>query len=175
MERAARENPDVDQVAIQTAIIAEQLGETEKAIATYRTLLAGNRLSGTQAGIVAGNLAWLLARPDTADEAAELVERAVRDLGPHPDLLDTRALVRLAKGQAALALEDMDDALLSPSAVKYVHLAAIRMAVNDLEGAKAALEQSQKLGLGDLNLQPDETRRVKQVEAAIAAGGRGDS
>jgi len=175
MEKAVRENPDGDQVAIQTAIIAEQLGEIEKAIGIYRKLLAENRLSGIQAGLVAGNLAWLLARPDTADEAGELVDRAVRDLGPHPDLLDTRALVRLAKGQTALALEDMDDALLSPSAVKYIHLAAIRMAVNDLEGAKSALEQSQKLGLGDLNLQPDEARRVEQVEAAIAAGGQGDS
>ena len=171
---ARRENPDSPDVEIQTALLADLLGRSDDAIRSYRDLLASNKLSQLQSGIVAGNLAWLLARPETADEASELVDRSIRELGPHPDVLDTRALVRLARGQTILALEDMDDALLSPTPIKYIHLAAIRVAANDIDGASAALEQSREAGLADLQLTAEEAARVEKVEAAIAAR-RGES
>ena len=169
--RAARhDNPEATDIEVQVALIDDLIGRSDEAADTYRALLAGNKLSGVQSGIVAGNLAWLLARPETADEAGEFVDRAIRELGPHPNVLDTRALVRLAKGQTNLALEDMEDAILAPSPVKYLHLAAVRLAAKDLDGARTALEQSREAGLAQQHLTPEDAERIKQVEDAIAAG-----
>ena len=89
---------------------------------------------------MAANLAWMLARPETADQGLQFVERAIQELGPLPDILDTRAMIRLAKGQTILALEDMNDAVLSPSPLKLLHLAAIQAEISDLPGARASFE-----------------------------------
>jgi len=168
LEAARRENPGSTEVLLQTTIAKESLGRTAEAEKDYRQLLATEDLGSVQAGIVAANLAWILARPDTADQASEYVERAIRELGPLPDVLDTRALIRLAKGQTILALEDMNDAVLTPSPLKLLHLATIQAKMSDLNAARTSFTRSKALGLGRERLTPDDSQRLEQVESFLA-------
>ena len=169
IEAIQRENPGSPEIALQAAIAKESLGRIAEAEQDYRQLLATEGLGDVQAGIVAANLAWILARPETADEALELVERAIRELGPLPDILDTRALIRLAKGQTILALEDMNDAVLSPSPLKLLHLATIQAELTDLKAASNSLAQAKALGLGRERLTPDDAARQERVESFLAS------
>ena len=172
IETARRENPDSDETMLQAAIAKEALGRTAEAEEDYRQLLASGGLGDVQSGIVAANLAWILARPETADQAMDFVERAIAELGPLPDILDTRALIRLAKGQTILALEDMNDAVLSPSPLKLLHLATIQAEISDLPGARASFARAKALGLGRERLSPDDATRLERVESFLASADR---
>ena len=169
--KTRRENPGAAEVAIQAAILEDALGLSEAAERSYRALLADDSISPVQRGVVAANLAWILARPESADEAADLVDRAVQTLGPLPDVLDTRALVRLAKGQTNLALDDMREAVIVPTALKYLHLAAAHVAASDIEAARAAFARSKALGLGNERLDERDVRRIETLESALALSG----
>ncbi len=172
IEAASRENPGSNETLLQAAIAKEALGHTAEAEEDYRQLLASGGLGDVQSGIVAANLAWMLARSETADQALELVEKAIQELGPLPDILDTRALIRLAKGQTILALEDMNDAVLSPSPLKLLHLAAIQTEISDLPGARASLARAKALGLGQERLGPDDASRLEKVESFLESADR---
>jgi alkanesulfonate monooxygenase SsuD/methylene tetrahydromethanopterin reductase-like flavin-dependent oxidoreductase (luciferase family) len=52
------------------------------------------------------NLASLLVGPESIDEARDLIDSAIVELGPNPTLLDTRALIWLAAGDTTRAIED---------------------------------------------------------------------
>ncbi|MFM7075045.1 MAG: tetratricopeptide repeat protein [Planctomycetaceae bacterium] len=173
LARLDRENPDAADVAIQVATLEEALGMTDEAERRYRALLAGERLNRMQTGVVAANLGWILARPEHAAEAAELVDRAVQIVGPISELLDTRALVRLANNQRILALEDIRDALLVPSAQKYLHLAVIQAESGDLDAAAEALQEARSLGLEDERLSADDATRLESLGRRLepVAGG----
>jgi hypothetical protein len=107
----------------------------------------------------------------TASQA--LIDAAVAELGPTTDLLDSRAMVRLAKGQSRQALEDVSDAiLLQPTPRNFLHLAVIQAALGDLEGAGDALATAREKALDEERLSPDDRRRLEKVEAAIKAGVR---
>ena len=168
LARLDRENPDSPEVAIQLATLEESLGMRDEAERRYRDLLAGDRLNRLQTGVVAANLGWILARPEHSDEALELVDRAVQILGPISELLDTRALVRLANDQKILALEDIRDALLVPSAQKHLHLAVIQAESGDLDAAADALEKARSLGLADERLSDDDVARLESLERRLA-------
>ena len=139
-------------------------------MSTYRELIAGGNLTPRQQGIANGNMAFHLATPEAAAEAAPLVERAIGELGPVPDLLDTRALIRLARGDVNSALEDMADAVLTPTAGRYLHLAMIHVAAGDLSAARVAFDKALTLGLGEERLSLADQDRRRSVEEALAAG-----
>jgi hypothetical protein len=97
----------------------------------------------------------------------------VAELGPTTDLLDSRAMVRLAKGQNRQALEDVSDAiLLQPTPRNFLHLAVIQAAMGDLKGAGDALATAREKALDEERLSPDDRRRLEKVEAAIKPGAR---
>lgn len=168
LARLDRENPDSTEVSIQMATLEESLGMTDAAERRYRALLDGDRLTRIQTGVVAANLAWLLARPERAEEAVALVDRAVQILGPISELLDTRALVRLANNQKILALEDIRDALLVPSAQKYFHLAVIQAESGDLDAAAGALDEARSRGLADERISDADAARLEALERRLA-------
>ena len=170
-EKILRENPGSPDIALQSAILADISGRDAEAVAAYRDLLAGGTLPPTQQGIAAGNLAFDLAAPATAAEAATLVERAIGEMGPIPDFLDTRAMIRLAQGDTVSAVEDMSDAILAPTAGRYLHLAALRAAQGDLPAARAAFDKAVTLGLDQKRLSTADRERRARVEAALAGEG----
>ena len=168
LESAERENPDSAEVAIQAAVIAEMLGRTSDAERIYRGLLARETLPSLQAAIISANLAWLLQRGGGAAEVDALIDRAILELGRNPDILDTRALIRLERGQVRLALEDLEEAILVPSALKSLHLAVAHAQAGSLPEARKALARSKELGIGSQRLSPEDLKRMEQVEAATA-------
>ncbi len=89
------------------------------------------------------NLAWLLARRDAqGGKALELVARAVKLDGLVPDLLDVQALAYLASGQSDHAIKDLQDAVaLSPTALKYLHLAQAYLMADRRDEAAAAFRK----------------------------------
>jgi predicted Zn-dependent protease len=160
---------------------AEFLSLTDRpkeAEAIYQTLLDGKKLGTLQTAIVANNLAFFLAEPATAAKARTLIDSAIKELGPLPDLLDTRGLVRLAEGDPQGAIEDLQDAILVPSSLKYLHLAAAELANGNRAAAGEALEQAREAGIGKIRLVSQDAARLTKLEdalgqpAAVSSAGR---
>jgi hypothetical protein len=168
-KKARRQDPDSPSLAMLFADFVGATSNHDDIVATYRALLDRKDLLPQQAAVASNNLAFHLAAPATATEAERLVARAVAEMGPLPDILDTRALIRLAKGQTVLALEDMNDAVLSPSPLKLLHMAAIQAEISDLPGARASFARAKALGLGQERLSPDDAARLERVESFLAS------
>ena len=169
IDRARRENPGNLEVEFWAASIEERLGSPVESEAIYRRLLAADGLGEEQEARVAANLAWLLTRDETAPEAAELLDRAIHVLGPDPELLDTRSMVRLSLGQPIRALEDCQAAVLEPTSLRLLHLAVIEAANGNLAESRKALEEAKRKGLSDRWLSTPDQRRLAEVEALLAA------
>ncbi|MBL7194409.1 MAG: hypothetical protein ISS73_10690, partial [Pirellulales bacterium] len=167
--KARRVDPGSVTLALLEAEFRELEGRSSDVEAIYRDLMARDDLAVTQKAIVANNLAFHLAKPDTIDEAAALIESAISLLGPHPDLLDTRGLVSLVKGEAEKSVEDLEEAVLAPTAAKYLHLAQAQLAGQQVAAARRSLEQAKELGLEPERLSRSDRARLEQVEAALAA------
>jgi tetratricopeptide (TPR) repeat protein len=167
LDKAAQTDPDSMTIAIMRAELLGVMDRHDEAEAAYRQLLASDALSPTQVAIVANNLAFHLARPETAAEAERLINTAMQTLGPHPDLLDTRGLIRLAAGDGAGALEDLEEAVLVPSATKYLHLAYANMRTGNIARAREALDKSRERGLGIEVLSPAERTMLEQLELRL--------
>jgi tetratricopeptide (TPR) repeat protein len=147
-------------------------GDPVAAEKIYRGLLDRTELSDMQKAAALNNLAFQLAVPETAPEAKGLIDRAIDMLGPHPDLLDTRALIHLALGDDAAAVADLRQAVLQPSDVKFLHLAYAEMRIGDLAAARRALEQGIAKGLSAERLSPADRSRLEAVKQKVdvAAG-----
>ena len=76
-------------------------------------------------------------------------------------------MVRLAEADPQGALEDLRDAILQPSSLKYLHLAVAELAAGDRSAASKSLEQARKKGLGKIRLVSVEAERLKLVEEAL--------
>ena len=117
--------------------------------------------------MAANNLAVHLAEPETAAEAEKLVATAMAEMGPHPDVLDTRGIVRLAQGKSRDSLEDLREAVLVPSATKYIHLASALVAEQQLDEARKAFAEAKKIGFTTRQLSAGDRRLVKDLETAL--------
>jgi tetratricopeptide (TPR) repeat protein len=99
----ARKQPVILLAALGALKITQ--GQPDKAEAIYRQLLTvdPNNI------IALNNLAVLLAltNKDT-DEALRLIEHAIQLAGSQPGLIDSRAVVRIMRGEPQKALEDLD-------------------------------------------------------------------
>jgi tetratricopeptide (TPR) repeat protein len=176
--KARREDPGSFVLKLIDADFLSLNGGIQESEAIYRELLATGNLPTVQAAIVANNLAFFLAKPATAAEARKLIDLAIAQLGPLPDLLDTRGLVRLAEGDRQGAIEDLREAILVPSSLKYLHLAAAELAAGDQAAAGTALEKARTSGLNKIRLVQVDAERLEQIEkslgqtAAVTAAGR---
>lgn len=162
--KAKRLDPGSVVIRLIEAELQTLQGRPSEAEGIYRDLLAGRTLSAPQAAIVSNNLAFHLAKADSATEAGTLIDSAIAELGPLPDLLDTRGLVRLAKGEHEAAVADLKEAILAPSAVKYLHLATAELAAGDEAAARKSLEAGRGEKLGSQRLTPEDAERLKLLE-----------
>lgn len=167
--KARRVDPGSVTLALLEAEFRELQGRSDEVETIYRDLMARDDLPVTQQAVVANNLAFYLAKPDTIDEASTLIESAISELGPHPDLLDTRGLIALVKGDTEQSVEDLQEAVLAPTAAKYLHLAEAQLASQQVAAARRSLEQARELGLQPDRLSRSDRARLKQLEAALAA------
>ena len=112
------------------------------------------------------NLSWLLAfQPQKNAEALELVQRAIKTMGPFPGLLDTRGVIHLTAGRTDQAIRDLEDAVAEgPTATRYFHLAQARQLAKNPNGALTALtEATNRLGLNESVLHPLERSAYQQL------------
>lgn len=167
LTKARREDPESIVVSLVEAELLTLQDRRAEAEAMYRALLARKDLEPTQTAIVSNNLAFHLAEPKTASEAKRLIDAAIGTIGPHPDLLDTRGLVLLALGEDAAAVADLEQAILQPSDVKYLHLAYARLRNGDKSAARSALESGRKKGLLTERLSAADRARLRELEAAL--------
>jgi cellulose synthase operon protein C len=134
------------------------------AIKTYQSILP------THPGysLAINNLAFLLAyHQKNPDEALDLIERASQGRVPDPTLLDTKALILLAKKKPKEAIPILEDSIVDDPTkpTTYYHLALAYFLINDKTKAKAALDQAikRKLRPSDLHrLEREEYEKLKQ-------------
>ena len=166
--KAIRQDPESVSLPLLLAELRDFQGRRGDAEAIYRELLARKRLEPMQSAIVTNNLAFHLARPETAAEARTLVDQAIAELGPHPDLLDTRGLVALAAGDTRGAVTDLQEAVLQPTATKLLHLAFAQFQAGDAEAASRSLDAARKKQLRPARLSTADRERLGTLEAALA-------
>lgn len=169
LTKAQRVDPDSVTISLLQAELRELQGRPAEVESIYRELMARDDLPVAQRAVVANNLAFSLAKPESIDEANKLIESAIDELGPHPDLLDTRGLIRLVQGNIEQSVDDLQEAVLAPTAAKYLHLAEAQLAAKQVAAARRALEQAEELGLKPERLSRSDRTRFEQVQAALAA------
>ena len=166
--KARRQDPDSPGLALLYADFVDVTGGHEDVVTIYRELLDRGDIPPRQAAVVANNLAFALAEPETVEEAERLVEKAIDELGPHPDVLDTRGLVLLAAGKGAEAVADLEESVLLPSASKFLHLALALASQQQDDKARNALAKAKELGGTPWRLSQTDRKRLEKVEALLA-------
>lgn len=133
--------------------------------ATYRKIIEIN----PDNVIALNNLSVLLTlRGRNRDEARQLIDRAVELGGPTPALLDSRAMVKLATGEADSAIDDLKQATADETSPDfYFHLAQAEILRHDGAAAAQALDQARSLGLDDQSLHPLERDAYQQLLALV--------
>lgn len=100
-------------------------------------------------------------------EALKLLDEAIRIAGPNADVLDTRALVHLGQGNAALAIADLKKGLdeqSSPTTCRlYLHLAEAEHKADNLAGARMALKKAEESGFDVNRLSPSDRRNYSRL------------
>jgi tetratricopeptide (TPR) repeat protein len=166
LEKELQKNPKAAPLLFHLANVRSLQGDYEQAQHLYQESIEYDQ---TNSGPLI-NLAWLIARKDGAGtRALELLSRAISLDGPNPDFLDTQALAYLAAGQNDLAIKNLDDALgVSPSPLKYVHLAQAYLAAQRRSDAEVALRNAQTAGLDIKKLNPLERESCVRLLEALA-------
>jgi tetratricopeptide (TPR) repeat protein len=167
-QRALKLDPDSKMITLLQGVVLEMIGRQEQAIALYRDMLSRPDLDPVVAARVSNNLAAILVSGPDIAEARELIDSAVTELGPHPAILDTRGLVWLARGDATRALEDFKQAVLTPSASVYLHMAVAAYDSRLTSECRAALINAEKKGLRTQRLSIADRDRLAKLEKALA-------
>jgi len=112
----------------------------------YRQTLGDSGISDAQRALVGNNLGYLLAmrgQGGDLDDALKMVNEAIDILGPTSDLLDTRAMIYLARKDSRRATEDLEIAMNEePSGAKLFHLALAQMDAGLTDKAKASYQKA---------------------------------
>ena len=167
--KAMRQDPESVILPLLLAEVRDLQGRGTDAEAIYREILSRDRLDPIKRAIVTNNLAFHMARPETAAEARKLIDAAIEELGPHPDLLDTRGVINLAAGDAEQALGDLQEATLQPTAAKLLHLACAQLETGDAKSARSTLEDARRKQLRPTRLSNSDRERLSALEAALEA------
>jgi tetratricopeptide (TPR) repeat protein len=155
LKSALEKNPQSPALLLEMADLQSIRGRYDEAQKFYRQVLQKD----TQNGVALNNLAWLLAlKSGQADEALQLIDRAINALGPLPEYLDTRAVVYLALNKTELAIADLEQAanLDTPSDIRFFHLARAQKMANNTDAAVRTFRKAKELGLDRARLHPVE-------------------
>ncbi len=150
LDRGLLENPDSIPLLMLQAEFDDLRKNYDQAADIYKKLLARKEVDGPTRAIVLNNLAYLVALADNADSAGvdplKLVQQAAQILGPTADILDTEAVIYIAKGDNQKAIRDLDNSLTeNPTASKYFHKALAHLAAGENSAAIKAWDDAHKL------------------------------
>ena len=167
-EKAGALDPESAMVPIVHGAILDLIGRPAEAERIYRELLSRENLPPVLAARASNNLASLIAVRESLDEARDLIEKAVVELGPNPTLLDTRALVWLAAGDTTRAIQDLKESVLVPSATKHLHMAVAQFEARDVAECRAAMAAAETMGIRKERLSAADRRLLERLEKSLA-------
>ncbi len=172
LERELRDEPGSISLKMQQSEFYDLVGRYEEAAANYRSLLANSDLVGNRRAVVLNNLAYLLvlgaAEEQAPGEAAKLVNEAISILGPSSEILDTRAVLEISRGDYKKAIEDLQYATAdNPTASKFFHKAQAHLGARENREAIAAWDQAIELGLDPADISRLEQASYEEVAVAI--------
>lgn len=148
------------------AVVTEYQQRYQDAEVLYRKVLAVD-----PSNLVAlNNLAYLLAlQGSKPTEALGLVERALTRAGPVAELLDTRAVVHLARNQVREAVSDLDKALSQQALLPMIkfHLARAHHQAGDGGATVKAFQEAKKAGLEGEQLHPLERSVYVKLQEVV--------
>jgi tetratricopeptide (TPR) repeat protein len=172
LEVGLLESPDSISLLMFKADFLDIRRDYDEAAAVYRKLLERNDLTGFRRAIVLNNLAFLIALAGPAagsnDDPLKLVNDAAAILGPNSDILDTRAIVYLSRGQYRQAIEDLELCVMdNPTASKYFHKAQAHLLALENREAVEAWEKAESLDLSRESLNRMEFQKYEEAKAKI--------
>ena len=167
LSKAQERAPESTTMPIHLADLRDQQGRYEEAIQLYTKFLE-SAPKGAQSAAALNNLAFLLAaRENKGEQALNMVQQAIKLVGPMSELMDTRGMAHALLGDYDRAIADYQYAIEGgANAVKYMHLAWALYKKKNLTAAKQAFQQSLDLKLSVDDLPPfeqDEFRELKKV------------
>lgn len=176
IDRALRDDPENVPNRLQQAELYDISQQYEEAAEVYRQLLAESDLQGVGRAVVLNNLAYLLALAPSeeggVDEARGYVNEAVDLLGPQTDILDTRAMIKIAAKQYEAAVDDLSLAVIDrPTAAKYFHLAIAHLQAGQNQLAANAWKKAVDMGLTRESVSRLETEQYDKVQAQLESLG----
>jgi tetratricopeptide (TPR) repeat protein len=141
--------------------------------AAYEKLLTRDDVPAVMRAAANNNLAYLLALSgQDPDRALEAVNQAIEVIGPISDILDTRALVYLARGENDKAVEDMQLSIkVGPTPSKYFHLVWALLAAGKDDAARDAWKKAQEAGLTPAPASKLEEKPFEDVQKKIQSLG----
>ena len=157
--------PDSVLLRLALADIQNWLGRYGEAETNYRMVLD----RAPESVNALNNLAFLLAIQNRDLEEADMLNKKTLELmGPQPALLDSRALVLMAKRRYAEAEVKLEEAISAApgNALYLMHQAEVQMALNRPDAAQT-LKLAQEYGVADLPLHPSDRQRLQQLESQL--------
>jgi len=154
MVQAVQQRPDAALLTANLVALWIRQGRFDEAEALCRRALASNPDNARALNA----LAWLLALRDQgkAQEAIELIDRAIEIVGENASFVDTRAVARIQSGQVDQAVEDLlairKQAPQKPSFA--LHLAWAYQAKGQTDQARRELQEAEQFGLKPQALDP---------------------
>jgi tetratricopeptide (TPR) repeat protein len=146
VSEACQMRPELTFLANKLAALWIRQGRFDEAEAAYRRILSGD----SDDSEALNNLAWLLALRDQgkAEEAVELINRAIDQRGPTASLVDTKAVALIRGGRSRDAIEELRAvaAVNSRNASVPLHLAWALRNEGKTDEARKAFQKALELG-----------------------------
>lgn len=158
-----KENPKKLVLRMHLANLYDYRGMYREAEEQYRELLKpGNEPNNI---VALNNLAWLLAlQVGKAEQALEIVTKAIQSAGRRPELLDTRGVILLNMGRVDEALVDLKEAAVdAPNPTRLFHLARAYHTAKDRENATRTMRKAREMGLETESMHPVEQEACKKL------------
>lgn len=164
--RAKKEFPDKSKPYEQQAALLALQGKLRQAVdMLYQVPLED--FSDRQRGQLVNNRAYLKLKLGQADaQSLKDINDAFRLIGRRAELLDTRAMIHLARGECSQAIQDLQEATMfgSTSPVYYLHLAVAQKCDQNRVEVEKALKQGGFLGAKPVKLDAEDQEQLDQLK-----------
>lgn len=166
---ALRDDPDSAQRLIFNAEALEVQASYDESIAAYEKILKRDDLPTSLRAAAKNNLGFLLGLTNQrVEEAQTLINQALDVYGPSEDILDTRAVVRMAGKNYDGAVDDMELAtVLSRDPIKFFHKALANLLAGNEQVALKAWDRALELGITKEKLPVLEQPEFDRIQGEI--------
>jgi tetratricopeptide (TPR) repeat protein len=170
VSEAIREDPESVHRKLFQAQLFEVLEQYPESIQAYEQILAHDDTPKKIRATTMNNISFLWAlRGERLDEAAAYILEAEAILGPIADILDTKAVIAIAREQYDDAVRIMALSLtVKPTAAKWFHMAHAKLMAGDSAGAIQAWDNAMELDLSMEKLSKLEEKSYQRTAKQIA-------